>query len=325
MKILVTGGTGYIGSFMTKLLLDRGHSVVVADSLERGSKIMQDAKLVYKKGNLLDKAFVSDLFSDATYDGIIHFAGYISMGESMSNPYIYFENNVNASLILLEEMQKHKADNFIFSSTAGVYGNPTTTPIPEGHPKNPTNPYGESKYMVEKMLAWYGTIYNLHYTVLRYFNACGAALDASLGEEHDPETHIIPRAMGAIIEDKTFTLFGTDYKTPDGTCVRDYIHVLDLTQAHLLALEKLHTEPDTYTFNVGTGVGHSNKEIVAAIEKVSGKKLSITESKRRLGDADVLVADASAIKAQLGFSPQYSDLETIVRTSWEWHKRRSNG
>lgn len=323
MKILVTGGAGYIGSFMTKVLLDRGDEVVVVDSLERGYKDALDTRSTFIEGNLLDKAFVASLFSSHTFDGVIHFAAYIAVGESMQKPYEYFTNNIAAGLNILEEMHKTGQNNFIFSSTAAVYGTPQTSPIPEDHPKNPENPYGESKLMVERILHWYHKVHGISYTVLRYFNACGAALDGSQGERHAPETHIIPSIMKAILENKSFQLFGDDYKTNDGTCVRDYIHVLDLAQAHILALEKLQKDQGEYTFNVGTGKGYSNKEIVTAVEKVSGKSVAIQVSPRRPGDANELVADATNIREELGFNPQYSDLETIVGTAWKWHSTHS--
>ncbi len=321
MKILVTGGAGYIGGFMTKALLERGDEVVVADSLERGHKEAVDPRAKLYVGNLLDKSFVAKVFAENSFDAVINFAGFISMGESMQNPYIYFENNVFASLNVLEEMVITKTDNFIFSSSAGVYGNPIKIPIPEDHPKNPENPYGESKLMVEKVLNWYGKTHNLHFAALRYFNASGAALDGSLGENHNPESHIIPSIINSVLNSTPFKMFGNDYKTKDGTCVRDYIHVLDLVEAHMLAIEKLKKEPSGYYLNVGTGNGYSNSEVCKMIEKVSGKKVLIENSPRRPGDADALIADASKIKQELGFSPKYSDLETIIKTAWQWHNK----
>ena len=321
MKILVTGGAGYIGGFMLKRLLERGDEVVVADSLERGHKEVVDERAKFLQGNLLDDNFVESIFKDNKFDGVIHFAGFISMGESMENPFIYFQNNVFASLKILEEMVKTGTDNFIFSSSAGVYGNPVKLPIPEDHPTKPENPYGESKLMVEKIMKWYGVTKKLNTVALRYFNASGAALDGLMGENHSPESHIIPNIIKALLENREFNLFGNDYKTKDGTCVRDYIHVLDLAQAHLLAIDKLKKSPGNYVFNVGTGNGFSNKEIVEMVEKVSGKKINVKYSERRPGDADELVADTEKIKSELGFTPKYSDLETIVKTAWAWHSK----
>jgi len=316
--ILVTGGAGYIGSFMAKRLLDEGFQVTIADSLERGHKEAVNPKAVFAQGNLLDKAFVEELFKNK-FEAVIHFAGFISMGESMENPYLYFQNNVFASLNILEEMSKTNNNNFIFSSSAGVYGNPEQIPIPESSKTLPTNPYGESKLMVEKIMNWYGKTKELSTVALRYFNASGASLDGLMGEDHVPESHIVPNIIKALKNGQVFNLFGTDYKTKDGTCVRDYIHVLDLVEAHVLAIKKLQTTPGNYTYNVGTGIGFSNKEIIGMVEKVSGQKVQIIVAPRRPGDADELIADATKIKSDLGFSPKYSDLETIVKTAWLWH------
>src|SRR3990172_5260017 len=321
MKILVTGGAGYIGSIMTKRLLERGDEVVVVDSLERGHRETVDPKAKLMIGNLLDKAFVSLAFQESRFDAVIHFSGYISMGESMENPYLYFQNNIFASLNLMEEMVKTKTDNLIFSSTAGVYGNRVKLPIPEDHPRNPEIPYGESKLMVEKLMSWYQKTHGLNSVALRYFNASGASLDGKLGENHNPESHIIPNIMKAILAGESFKLFGTDYKTKDGTCVRDYIHVIDLVGAHVLAIDKLMKDKGMFSYNVGTGNGYSNREVIEMAKRISGKDFQVEESARRPGDADTLIADASKIKEELGFNPKYSDLETIVETAWEWHSR----
>jgi len=323
MKILVTGGAGYIGGFMSKHLLDKGDEVVVADSLERGHKEVVDGRAKFYEGNLLDKEFVSKIFSENKFDAVINFAGFISMGESMEEPHLYFENNVVSSMNILEEMVKTGNNNFIFSSSAGVYGNPTIIPIPEDHPTNPENPYGESKLMVEKIMKWYGKTKSLNTVALRYFNASGASLDGLRGEDHNPESHLIPCVIKALLKNEPFDLFGNDYKTKDGTCVRDYIHVLDLVQAHILAIDKVKSTGGNYTYNVGTGNGYSNKEIVEMIEKVSGQKVNVRISPRRPGDADELIADATKIQKDLGFAPQYSDLETIVKSAWQWHSKKS--
>jgi UDP-glucose 4-epimerase len=321
MKVLVTGGAGYIGSFMTKRLLDDGHEVTIADSLERGHKEAVNPKATFMQGNLLDKAFVAELFR-TKFDAVIHFAGFISMGESMENPHLYFENNVFPALNILEEMSKTGNNNFIFSSSAGVYGNPEMVPIPESSRTLPTNPYGESKLMVEKLMKWYGTTKQISTVALRYFNAAGAALDGSMGENHTPESHIIPNIIKALKNNQSFNLFGTDYKTKDGTGVRDYIHVLDLAEAHVLAIKKLQETPGNYIYNVGTGNGYSNKEIIEMVNKVSGLAVKVQNSPRRPGDADELIADPSKIKAELGFAAKYSDLETIVKTAWQWHSKK---
>lgn len=317
--ILVTGGAGYIGSFMVRNLLEKGYRVVVLDSLERGKKDVVPQNAKFYQGNTKDKEILGQIFTSQHIDGVIHFAGFISMGESMENPFIYFEDNTFDTLVLLEEMHKHNVNNVIFSSTAGVYGNPAQLPIPEDDTKNPTNPYGESKLMVEKILSWYKTIHGLNFVALRYFNACGASLDGRYGEAHDPESHIIPCAMKALIENRPFELYGTDYETKDGTCVRDYIHVLDLVEAHVLALEKIMNESGGYIYNVGTGQGYSNKQVLEAIERVSGRKIEIEEKERRPGDANELVANVSKIKEELNFNPQYSDIDTIVKSAWLFH------
>ncbi len=322
MKILVTGGAGYIGSFMTKRLLDDGHKVVVIDSLEKGHKEALDTRADFRKGSLLDSNFLSSSVEEGI-DAIIHFAAYISMAESMKSPFKYFENNTLGSLMLFEEALKKGIKKIIFSSTAGVYGDPVKTPIPEDHQRTPTNPYGESKKMVEDILKWFGEIHGLSYVSLRYFNACGASVDGSMGERHDPETHLIPSVINSILGKKEFSLFGTDYNTPDGTAVRDYIHVLDLVEAHVLALDKITNENGGYTYNVGTGIGHSNLEVVQKVEEISQEKVNLVKKERRSGDAGILIADPTAIKTELGFEPKYSDINTIVKTAWVWHKSKT--
>lgn len=321
MKVLVTGGAGYIGSHMTKVLLDKGHEVTVADNLERGFQEAIDSRAHFSNGDLRDKKYVETLFAENHFDGVIHFAAYIAVGESMQHPEMYFENNFSGALNVLESMRKSGTNNFIFSSTAAVYGTPTKLPISENDPKKPENPYGESKYMVEKLLHWLNQIHGINFVALRYFNASGASLDASTGERHSPETHIIPSIIKAVQEKRSFKLFGDTYNTPDGSCVRDYIHVLDLCEAHVLALEKLVKDGGGNFYNVGTGKGYSNKEIVAMVEKVSGAKIDVEVMGKREGDPDQLVADATKIKEELGFAPQYSDLETIIKTAWQWHNR----
>ncbi|MEM4230359.1 MAG: UDP-glucose 4-epimerase GalE [Candidatus Pacearchaeota archaeon] len=321
MKILVTGGAGYIGSFMVKRLLEKGDEVVVVDSLERGHEEVIDKKAKFVRADIWDWDNLEKLFASEKFEAVIHFAGYISMEESTRDPGLYFYKNTGGSLRILEHAVKHNVGKFIFSSSAGVYGNPVKIPIPESHPTNPTNPYGESKLMVEKILSWYNKIYGLNFVSLRYFNAAGATFDGSMGEDHEPESHIIPLAIKAALEEKEFNLYGTDYNTPDGTCIRDYIHVLDLVEAHVLALKKLEKDKGEFIYNVGTGKGFSNKEVLEMIKQVIGRDLLIKNAPRRPGDAEVLIADSSRIKGELGFIPRYSDLETIVKTAWEWHKR----
>lgn len=321
MKILVTGGAGYIGSFMVKSLIGRGDEVVVVDSLEKGHKEAIDLKAKPVVGDLRNKDFVERIFSENKFDAVAHFAGYISMAESVINPYIYFDNNINTSLNIAESMVRNKVNNIIFSSTAGVYGNPISSPITEDHPKNPTNPYGESKLVVEKVLDWYHRIHGLNFVSLRYFNASGASLDGEMGENHTSESHLIPNAINSILNKTQLPLYGNDYPTRDGTCIRDYIHVIDLVEAHILAISKLQSGGGRFFYNVGTGNGYSNKEVIDVIRKVSGSEINLKTEKRRPGDADVLVADVTSIKKELGFNPKYSDLETIAKTAWVWHKK----
>lgn len=324
MKILVTGGAGYIGSFMTKRLLNDGHEVFVADSLERGHKDMLDSRAVFYQGNLQETSFVTDLFKRSHYDSVMHFAAYISVGESMQHPGMYLHNNVFSTVLLLEQMHEHNIKHFIFSSTGTVYGIPEVLPTPEDHPKRPENPYAETKLMVERILHWYYQVHGIGYGILRYFNACGAALDGSMGEDHEPETHLIPCAIHAAITNTEFSLFGTDYNTTDGSAVRDYIHVLDLIDAHILTLKKLQESQGEYIYNVGTGKGLTNKEIIKMVQKVSGVTFPIIEKSRRPGDVAETVADTRKIASELGFSPQYSELETIITSAWKWHASRKN-
>ncbi|MEK7092261.1 MAG: UDP-glucose 4-epimerase GalE [Patescibacteria group bacterium] len=320
MKILVTGGFGYIGSFMVQRLLEDNHEVVILDKVQ---KDLFSGRIKSYIGDLLDKKFVESVFSAESFDAVIHFAGFISMGESMEKPGKYFENNIVGALNILDAMVKHGIKKFVFSSTAGVYGNPTTTPIPEDHPKNPTNPYGESKYAVERLLEWYSQIHGISAVSLRYFNAAGASIDGQRGEDHASESHLIPRAISALLKDEDFMLFGDDYDTPDGTCVRDYIHVLDLAEAHMLALKKLDTQAGNFCYNVGTGKGYSNKDVLQMVEKISGQSIKTHIASRRAGDADILVADSSKIQTELGFSPKFSRLETIVESAWKYHSGKN--
>lgn len=322
MKVLVTGGAGYIGSFMTKALLEGGHSVIVVDSLERGYKEMIDTRATLVAGDIGDPTFLNNTLQ-AGFDVVIHFAGYISVGESMKEPEKYFRNNTFVSLQLLEGMRQTGIKNIIFSSTAAVYGNPLQSPIPEDHQTKPTSVYGESKLMTEHMLRWYQEIYGINFVALRYFNACGAELDGSMGEQHNPETHIIPNAIVSALQNKPFSLFGKDYKTPDGTCIRDYIHVKDLITAHVLAMQKLKKEPGGFFYNVGTGIGFSNKEVIDMVKKVTGRDFPVSVEDRRDGDADTLVANASRIQKELGFSPKHSDLQTIAESAWKWHANKA--
>ncbi|MCL5675858.1 MAG: UDP-glucose 4-epimerase GalE [Patescibacteria group bacterium] len=326
MKILVTGGAGYIGSHMVDELLQNGDEVVVFDNLLYGHKQAVPGKVKLETGDLQDEEKLAELFEKENFEAVMHFAAFISMAESVENPKIYFRNNVFNALNLFDTMVRFNVKKLIFSSTAGVYGNPVKLPIPEEHQCFPTNPYGESKLMVEKILRWYDLSYGLRYVSLRYFNASGASFNGKNGEDHDPETHIIPLAIKtALKQNGTFEIFGTDYPTKDGTCVRDYVHVTDLVRAHLLALDKLNKSDKSGIYNVGTGMGYTNKEVVEMVKKISGIDFSVEYSSRRPGDAIELVASADKIKSELGWKPEFSDLETIVKTAWGWHKTHPEG
>ncbi len=323
MKILVTGGAGYIGSFMVKALLDKGDSVVVFDNLKRGDRKAVDSNALFIEGDILNKEDLVALFSNNDFDAVMHFAGLISVEESSKNPQLYFENNVNGSKYLFDAAYSiGKVKNFIFSSTAAVYGNPMQIPIPEDHATNPTSPYGETKLMTEQNLKNMREKDNsVNFSILRYFNACGAALDGSLGENHDPETHIIPLAIKAAGSNSEFKLYGIDYDTSDGTCVRDYIHVIDLVESHVLALNKILSEGGESCYNVGTGEGFTNRQVIEMVKRVSGVDFPVLEVERREGDSTELVADVRKIKNELGFAPKYSELQTIVESAWKWHSK----
>lgn len=319
MKILVTGGAGFIGSITVKALQKAGYDVVVFDSLENGYRESVTVPLVV--GNLLDKESLRQL-DNYTFDAVIHFAAYLQVAESMTNPAKYFENNLQGGLNLLEYMKEKKIPSIVFSSTAAIFGTPKHTPISEDAPKNPTSVYGESKLLFEKILSWYDSLFSIKSVALRYFNAAGAALDGTLGENHIPETHIIPAAMQRALRGESFSLFGSDYDTPDGTCVRDYIHVEDLAQAHILALQYLEKERKSNAFNLGVGKGYSNKEVVEMVKKITEIDFPVSIEPRRPGDPAILLADNKKSQEVLGFYPRYSDLETIVKTAWEWQKRK---
>lgn len=322
MKVLVTGGAGYIGSFMVDRLISEGKEVVVLDNLKRGHKNAVNKSAEFIEGDVSDENILSSIFSERKIEVVLHFAGLISVEESTKSPDLYYENNVIGSRILFETAIKYNISKFVFSSSAAVYGNPTKLPIPEAHPKNPTNPYGKTKLETEEALTRLRNGNSeISFACLRYFNAAGASLDGSNGENHDPETHIIPLAIKAVLSGGEFKMFGTDYNTPDGTCIRDYIHVLDLVDAHILAMEHIVQNNGGYYYNVGTGKGISNKEVVGMVEKVSRMPKRVSNALRRPGDADRLIADPTNIKSELGFSPKYSDLETIVKTAWQWHSK----
>lgn len=326
MNILVTGGAGYIGSNMVRMLVARGYSPVVVDSLEYGHRESLPVKVPLIVGNIKDKKTLDPIFSKYRIAAVIHFAGYLMVEESVRDPIKYMENNIIAPMTLLAVMQEHGVDTIIFSSSAAVYGNPTVIPIPESHAKNPTSPYGLSKWCFEELLRV--TDYQRHTRSisLRYFNACGASLDGANGEAHSPETHIIPVAIRAAMGgQKEFLLYATDYPTRDGSCLRDYIHIEDLAEAHLLALDALSHGHKTDVYNLATGEGTTNKEMVAAVKKATGVDFPVREVGRRAGDPHSLVADSTRFKNEFKWQPKYSDIETIVSSAWKWHKNHPNG
>ena len=322
MKLLVTGGAGYIGSVTVKELLRLGHKVTVFDNLVYGHKDAVDCELI--QGDLLDKDFLLSSIGDRQFDGVIHFAAYAYAGESMQNPYKYFHNNLESGLNLLEAMREKNIPSIIFSSSCSIYGTPETIPVNEAESKKPESVYGESKLMFETILSWYQKIHGIQYVNLRYFNASGAALDGSIGEEHDPETHIIPLAIKAAMENKTFTVNGNDYETPDGTAIRDYIHILDLASAHILAIGKLQKEHKSDSYNLGTGKGYSNLEILNKIKEVSGRDFPIEYGPRRPGDPPQVYADNTKAVTELGWKPEHSDIETIISSAWKWHTKEKH-
>lgn len=323
-KILVTGGAGYIGSFTVKQLQESGFEVVVFDNLEFGHKKAINCPLVI--GDLGDTKLLGKIFKKERFDAIVHFASYIVVADSVRDPSKYFQNNVVKTKGLLDIAVKYKVSKFVFSSTAAVYGFPKKIPIKEDDLTIPTNPYGESKLMVERMLYWYNKAYGLNSIILRYFNAAGAALGGSLGEDHKPETHLIPRAcLAALGKIKDFKLTCPKCKTSDKSTIRDYIHVLDLVDAHVKALEYLFEAKQSDVFNVGTGKGYSTLSVIKKVSKISGYKFDLEWGKPRPGEAEVLVASNEKIKKVLGWKPKYSDLNTIVKTTWLWHKKHPEG
>jgi UDP-glucose-4-epimerase GalE len=320
--VLVTGGAGYIGSHACKALARAGYRPVAYDSLVRGHReAVRWGPLV--EADLADTERLADTIKRFDAAAVMHFAAFGYVGESMTNPELYFRNNVGNSMRLLEAMRALEVRRIVFSSTAATYGIPDRVPIPESAPQRPVNPYGESKLMVERMLHWYGAAHGFTHAALRYFNAAGADPEGEIGEDHEPETHLIPLVLQAVAGERAqIDILGTDYPTPDGTAVRDYIHVQDLAEAHVRALEHLLGGGGSLELNLGTGAGHSVREVIAAAERVTGRRVPRREAARRPGDPAVLVADASRAGELLGWRPQLSDLDTILKTAWAWHSRR---
>jgi len=322
MSVLVLGGAGYIGSHTVYELIENGEDVVIIDNLETGhiEAVHPDAR--FYKGDIRNAEFLDEVFSKEKIDTVIHFAANSLVGESVTNPLKYYDNNLYGTKVLLSAMVKHNIDKIVFSSTAATYGNPENIPILESDRTEPTNPYGETKLSMEKMIKWTGKAHNIKYVALRYFNACGAHENGKIGENHNPETHLIPIVLQAALGQREYvTIFGDDYNTPDGTCVRDYIHVIDLAQAHILAMKYLREGNESNVFNLGNGVGFSVNEIIESTRKVTGIEIKAVMGERRPGDPDILVASSEKAKKVLGWKPKYTNIEKIIDTAWQYHKK----
>jgi UDP-glucose-4-epimerase GalE len=321
MAILIVGGAGFIGSQTAKEVAAAGLTPVIFDDLSSGHRWALKWG-TFVEGSLNDPAAIDAVFKAHAITAVIQFAARIEVGESVRDPRKYFRSNLVCTLNLLDAMVANGVRDVVFSSTAAVYGKPVASPIAEDHPLDPINPYGDTKFFVERVLKSYGDAYGLRWAALRYFNAAGADPDGLLGEDHAPESHLIPLAIAAALGGKALSLFGTDYPTPDGTAVRDYVHVADLASAHLLALRHLGAGGDSFAANVGTGRGHSVREVIQAVERVSGRPVPHTLAPRRAGDSPELVADARKIQALLGWKPRYPELQTMVEHAWRWHESR---
>jgi UDP-glucose 4-epimerase len=320
MRILVTGGAGYIGGTVARLLLAGGDAVTIYDNLCHSKRTAVATGAEFVEGDLADRALLEKTLKNGRFDGVMHFAALIEAGESMHKPEIYFRNNTVGTLTLLEAMLATGQNQLVFSSTAACYGEPVTTPILEDAKLEPTNAYGESKLLVEQMLGWFNRIHGLRYASLRYFNVAGAM--EGYGEAHEPESHLIPLVLDvALGRRKSIKVFGEDYPTRDGTCIRDYIHVQDLADAHLLALAALKTK-DRLIYNIGNGQGFTVREVIDSVRRVTGKKIAVEACARRAGDPAVLVAGSEKIKQELGWRPKFAELDTIVASAWEWHQKR---
>ncbi|MCI3923077.1 UDP-glucose 4-epimerase GalE [Paenibacillus sp. TRM 82003] len=325
MAVLVTGGAGYIGSHTVAELLARGEDVVIVDSLETGHKAAVLGGKLYDC-DLRDEAAMKRVFAENEIDAVIHFAANSLVGESMTNPAKYYHNNVYGTLCLLERMQEAGVKRIVFSSTAATYGNPERVPIEESDRTEPTNAYGETKLAMERMMRWFDTAHGMKFVSLRYFNACGAHDNGLIGEDHNPETHLVPVVLQvALGKRESIAMFGDDYPTPDGTCVRDYIHVMDLADAHVLALKKLREGGDSAVYNLGNGKGYSVREVVEAARRVTGHPIPAKIEPRRAGDPAILVASSDRTTAELGWKPQRASLEAIIESAWRWHQAHPNG
>lgn len=326
MSILVLGGAGYIGSHAVDQLINKGYKVVVIDNLLTGHRAAVHQEAVFYEGDIRDKDFVTSVFEKESIEGVIHFAASSLVGESVEKPLKYFNNNVHGMQIVLEVMEAFDVKNIVFSSTAATYGEPDVSPIVETTPTNPKNPYGESKLMMEKMMKWCDGAYGMKYVALRYFNVAGAKRDASIGEDHTPETHLVPIILQVALGQRdALAIFGDDYDTPDGTCIRDYVHVEDLIAAHILALEYLKAGNESNVFNLGSNNGYSVKEMLDAAREVTGKEIPANVAPRRAGDPASLVASSAKASEVLGWKPEYTDVKKIIETAWSWHVSHPNG
>lgn len=323
MQVLVTGGAGYIGSHAVKVLLEKGYEVVVVDNLATGHKEAVDNNAKLYVGDIADEAFMHQVFTENDIKGVIHFAAFSLVGESMTNPYKYYENNVSKTNHLLKSMIEHNVKNLVFSSTAATYGEPEKTPIEETDPQVPTNVYGQTKLAMEHMIGWYGKVHGLNSVALRYFNVAGAIEDGSIGEAHNPETHLIPIILQvANGKREKISVFGDDYPTKDGTCIRDYIHVLDLCDAHVLALEYLFKGNPSDNFNLGSGEGFSVLEMIEAARRVTSHPIPAQISERRAGDPAVLIASSAKARKVLGWNPIRENIEIMIRDAWCWEQNK---
>lgn len=326
MSILVLGGAGYIGSHTALELVRAGHDVVIADNLVTGYRKAVPEKARFYEGDLRDFDFLDNLFRTEKIDAVIHFAAYSLVGESVTNPLKYYDNNLYGTKVLLEAMVKNGIDKIVFSSTAATYGEPENIPILESDRTCPTNPYGETKLAMEKMFSWTAKAHGLRYVSLRYFNACGADESGTIGEAHNPESHLIPLILQVPNgKRESISIFGNDYNTPDGTCIRDYIHVTDLAQAHILAVKYLENGGESDIFNLGNGIGYSVREVINTARKVTGHPIPEVEVPRRAGDPAMLVASSEKAKRILGWNPEHDSLEEIIASAWNWHKNHPNG
>lgn len=326
MAILVAGGAGYIGSHMVKRLIEKGYDVVVADNLSTGHRAAVNPKAKLYIGDIRSRKFLDQIFDHEDIEAVVHFAAFSIVPESMAKPLKYFDNNTSGMITLLEAMRDHHVKYIVFSSTAATYGVPKHMPIKETDPQEPINPYGLSKLMMEHIMAWCDKAYGIKFVALRYFNVAGAAPDGTIGEDHGPETHLVPIILQvALGQRKELSIFGDDYNTPDGTNVRDYVHVMDLADAHILAIKYLEKNNQSNQFNLGSSTGFSNKQMLEAAREVTGKPIPAKMAPRRPGDPDALVAASDKARKVLGWKPQYDDVKKIIATAWKWHSTHPKG